>query len=237
MIPALLLAANAFAGERFLAWSYGVDTVPEGGMEVEHYATVETHHEDGVLVPDWTHQIELEYGITSSLEAGLYVVATQTGHGALTFSGYKARLRYRFWKIGEHPVDLAAYLEYVGSATFDSNGVEAKLILAREGQKVRAALNLSGELTWASGTFTPTLEPTLGVAWRADPHVALGVEGKLETSFVRPVEGPYLWTGPTVHLASEGGRFWWTLSSLFALTTPTRGDAEIEVRSLLGINL
>jgi len=232
-----LLAASAFAGERFHAWSYGVDTVPQGGIEVEHYATVETHHEDGDLVPEWEHQIELEYGITSSLEGGLYVVATQTGRGALTFSAYKARLRYRFWPVGELPVDLAAYLEYVGSPTFDRNGLEAKIIVAHEGQEVRAALNVTGEFTWADGGFEPTFEPTLGVAWRADPHFAIGAEGKLEATFADPVEGPYLWAGPTVHVAGEGGRLWWTLSGLFALTPATRGDAEIQARSLLGINL
>jgi len=231
------LLQPAHAGERFLAWSYGVDTVPQGEIEVEHYATVETHHEDGALVPEWKHQIELEYGVTNALEAGLYVVGAQTGDAAFSFSGYKARLRYRFWPISTRPFELAAYLEYVGSPTFEEHEAEAKLIFSHEGEKIRAALNLTGEFGFEQGTLTPALEPTLGLAWRATSHLAVGLEGKTETVFAEEVEGPMFWAGPTVHLAGQGGRLWWTLSSLFALSDTTREDAEVEARSLLGINL
>ena len=60
---AATLSSPAQAGERFLGWSYGADTVPQGGVELEHYLTVETHHEAGALVPEWVHQVELEYGL------------------------------------------------------------------------------------------------------------------------------------------------------------------------------
>jgi hypothetical protein len=232
-----LLSAPADAGERFLAWTYGADTVPKGGIELEHYATVETHHEDGTLVSEWEHQVELEYGITGALESGLYVVGAQTDDGAFTFAGYKARLRYRFWPLGTKPIDLAAYFEYIGSPTFQENGLEVKLIFAHEGETVRASVNLTGEFTLADGELEPVFEPTLGLAWRATPHVAIGAEGKVETVFVDPIEGPFFWLGPTAHVAGEGGRLWWTLSAIIGLTGPTRGDAEVEARSLIGINL
>ena len=232
-----LLSQPALAGERFLAWSYGADTVPKGGVEVEPISTVETHHEDGALVSEWTQEVELEYGITNALEGGFYVVGSQTDDAAFTFSAYKARLRYRFWPLGTRPVELAGYLEYVGSPTFDEHELEAKVILAHEGEKVRAALNLTGEFAISAEGVEPTLEPTAGVSWRATSHVALGVEGKFEATLVDPVEGPYFWAGPTLHLAGEGGKLWWTVSGMYGLTAASRDDAEIEARSMVGIQL
>lgn len=237
MLLLSLLAPPAHAGERFLAWSYGADTAPAGTTELEPISTVETHQEDGVRVAEWTHEVELEYGITNALEGGLYLVASQTDDAALTFSGYKARVRYRFWPLGTRAVDLAGYLEYIGTPTFEENGAEAKLIVAHEGQKVRASLNVTGEFIFSADGVEPTLEPTAGIAWRPSPHVALGVEGKLETTFVNPVEGPFFWAGPTLHLAGEEGTLHWTISALYGLTGPSREDATIEARSLVGIDL
>lgn len=237
MLLLSLLAAPALANERFFAWSYGADTVSAGHTELEPIITVETHHEDGELVAEWTHEVELEHGITNALEAGAYLQASQTNDGALTFSAYKARLRYRFWPLGTRGVDLAGYVEYIGSPTFDAHGFEGKLIVAHEGPKLRAALNVTAEVEVEGAEVEPVLEPTAGVAWRFNRQFALGAEGKMEMVLTDPVEGPYFWAGPTLHLAGKEGRLWWTLSAIIGLTDATRGDAEVEARSLVGIDL
>lgn len=227
--------APVWAGERFLAWSYGTNTASEGGLEIEPITTLETHQADGERVSEWTHEVELEYGITSALEGGLYLVGSQTNDAAFTFSGYKARLRYRFWPLGSHAVDMAAYVEYIGVPTFDEHGLEGKWILAKEGQKFRMALNVTTELTFSEDGVEPVLEPTAGVVWRLNQQVALGMEGKVETVFVNPVEGPYAWAGPTVHLSGKDSMFTWTVSAMYGLTQASREDAVIEARSLIGI--
>lgn len=233
----LLLAAltlPSHAAERFFSWSYGVDTLPEGGAEAELYTTAKTHHEDDALLAKWEHQLELEVGITSSLEAGLYLVADQTNDDSLSFSAYKGRLRYRFWPVGSRLIDLGAYLEYKGSPTFEEHEVEAKLLLAHEGDKLRAALNLTDEVKFEADGTIDVFEPTAGVAWRFTQHVSAGLEGKMETELGEE-EGPFFWAGPNLHLVAKGGEFWWTLAALGALTPATRADAEIEARSLVGI--
>jgi len=126
-----------------LAWSYGAATVAAGPLEPEPISTVELPRGGD---PDWTHEIELEYGITSSLEGGLYLVSKQDGAGPLRFAGYEARLRYRPLALGTLAVDLAVYLEYIGSPTLESHGGELKLIAARQGKALRAALNATFEL-------------------------------------------------------------------------------------------
>lgn len=232
-----LFCSTAFAGERFAAWSYGAATVPVGVYEVEAISTVETHREDGVRVSEWEHEVELEYGVTRSLEAGLYLVGAQTDDAAFTFAGYKARLRYRPLPLGAAPVDLAGYIEYIGTPTFDTHGVEAKIIVAHEGMDLKATLNITGEVEWSAGEIEPVLEPTAGVAWRLNKSFAVGAEGKLETVLTNPIEGPYLWLGPTVHLAGKDAAIWWTLSAMAGVTEATRNDAVVEARSLLGIDL
>lgn len=232
-----LLFHPAHAGERFLAWSYGADTVPKGSLELEPILTVETHHEDDVAVAEWTQEVELEYGITRQLEGGLYVVGSQTGAGPLSFAGYKARVRYRFWPLGTRPVDMAGYLEYVGAPTFDEHEIEAKLIVAHEGQDLRAALNVTGEFQFSDGGLVPVLEPTAGLAWRPNSQIALGAEGKMEMALGDEMEGPFFWLGPTLHLSGEDGVVWWTTSAIFGLTGPTREDAEVEARTMLGLDL
>ena len=232
-----LLQPSALAGERFFSWSYGADTVAPGTYELEPISTVETHREDGVRVSEWEHEVEIEYGVWPGLEVGLYVVASQTDDAALTFSGYKARVRYRPWPLGTYGVDVAGYLEYIGSPTFDTHGVEAKVILAHEGQDLRASLNVTGELEISADGVEPVLEPTGGVAWRLNKHLALGLEGKVETVLVNPVEGPYFWAGPTLHLAGKESRIWWTLNAMGGLTDATRQDAVVEARSVVGIDL
>jgi hypothetical protein len=233
MILALLLSPAAFAGERLFGFSYGYGTVPRGGVEVEHYATAE--EEAGRI--NWEHQIELEYGITDKLEAGLYVVAEQPGGGALSFAGYKARLRYRLGAQGVGPVDAALYLEYIGSPSFDEHGIEAKVILAKTVGSFEAAFNAEYKATFGTA-LVQEIEPSLGLGYHLDPHVFVGAEARNEIEWEGgEPPGVFLWAGPTVHLAGEGGKVWWTVTALFATTGDTRDDHAYIVRSLVAINL
>lgn len=234
MLIVLLSAAPALAGERFLAWSYGAATVAAGSVELEPIVTLELPQGGA---PEWTQEIELEYGITPNLEAGLYLVSEQSGADSLRFSAYKARLRYRPLPIGALPVDLALYLEYIGSPTLDAHGAELKLIAAREGDTVRAALNLTAELEFGEEEVETVLEPTAGLMWRPNKALALGAEAKVESVLGVAAEGPYAWAGPSVHLGGGEGALNGTVSVLYGLTGPTREDAAIEARVLLGIDL
>lgn len=81
------------------------------------------------------------------------------------------------------------------------------------------------------------LEPTAGVAYRVMRGVHLGAEARLELIFEGDVvDGPYLWAGPTVHLAGEGGKLGWTLSVLFPATGETIEHTGPIGRSLVALN-
>lgn len=233
MIPLLLFPGLVFAGERHFAYTYGAGTVPKGGIELEHYLTAKTHGDPALT--GWQHQGELEYGISDSLELGLYVVGEQTGGGPLAFAAYKGRLRYRLAPLGVWPVDVALYAEYVGVPGSDERALEQKLIVEKEAGPLVTALNVTVEEEFEDEGVELVLEPTLGVGYKVASWLSAGAEGKFEQ--VIGEEGPFLWVGPNLHLAGEGGRFWWTFAGIYGLTSETRADAEWAVRSLIAVNL
>lgn len=237
IVLALAIFGTANAGERVFAFSYGYGTVPKGGVEVEHYGTA--YGKNGGDDIFWEHQIELEYGITDRLEAGLYVVGGQWNDEPMAFRAYKGRLRYRFGSEGVAPIDSGIYFEYIGSPTFDSHGVEAKVLLAKHVGKFTSALNVEYEVEFeADGSVVQELEPTLGAGVYLTPGVVVGAEGMVETYFREDgIRGPFAWAGPSVHLSGEGGKLWWTLSALFPVTGTTMEQQGMVGRSLIAINL
>ncbi len=231
----LLLCSPVLAGERIFAFSYGYGTVPKGGVEVEHYATVK-----GPGAPDaktWQHQVELEYGLTDRLEGGLYLVAEQPAGGALTFVEYKGRLRYRLGSQGVGPVDVGLYLEYAGTPSFGTHEIEAKVLLAKDVGNFVSALNLEYVVELEGGAIGHKVEPTLGLGYKVAPWFVVGAEAITEVKFGEELEGPFAWAGPSVHLAGEGGRLWWTLAVVAPLTGETAEDEGWTARSLIAINL
>jgi len=233
----IALASIAFAGERNFAWTYGYGNVPKGGVEVEHYYTGQPAVD---AFPGATqHQFEVEYGITDHLEAGGYAVFGQAGGGPLNFAKGKGRLKYRLGSQGVAPIDVALYLEYSGNATFDEHAIEGKIIVAKDVGKFVSALNLTEETVFGGDVVEIELAPTLGLGFRIAPWFTLGAESKFEMKFAGGVaEGPFVWAGPSTHLAGEGGRLWWTLGALIPATADTAADeGPVIIRSLLGINI
>lgn len=236
LLSLLALLAPAFAGERTFAFSYGYGTVPKGGVEVEHYTTMKLEGDGETL--GWEHQVELEYGITDRLEAGLYFVGRQTGGGPLSYRGFKARGRYRLGNEGVGPVDTGLYLEYISSPTFTSNAVEAKVILAKKFSRFESALNVEYKVEFSEDGVLHEFEPTCGIGLYLAPAVVVGLESKTEIFWEGGGRaGPYEWAGPSLHLAGEGGKLWVTLAGLVGVTEATRAKNGFLIRSLVAVNL
>ncbi len=236
MLLLATVSSLALAGEQMFAFTYGYGTVPKGGVEIEHYTTVSL--DEGGKTNEWKHMVELEYGITDHLESGLYFVGAQTNAGPFAYSGFKARLKYRFGSEGVGPIDPAVYVEYISEPTFTEHGVEGKLILAKKIGGLEVDFNAEYVASFSPGGIEHEIEPFLGVGYRVAPWFAVGVESKNEVEIAGgEVEGPRLWAGPSVHLAGEGGRFWLTVSGLAPLTDETALDHGVFLRTLVAVNL
>jgi hypothetical protein len=255
----LLIAAPALANPRPLPFSYPYETLPAQGLEIEQVVdTTPVRAFDASGGETWlplsTLVTEIEYGITSRLELGLYFQladdrSNPTG-APLRFDGIKQRLRYRFADPGALPVDLAAYLEV---AELKSElEIEAKLIAQRRLGRLALTTNLWVERElYYSGRQEWVLHPTLGASYQVSPAFYLGVESWLVAELSddrasldavgRFNSGPLAWLGPAVSLQSS--RFWVTLglyTRLNELDRPARvGDlyGRFWVRMMLGIEL
>src|SRR3954468_8826688 len=170
---ALLAPAAASANPRPLPFSYPYETLPAQGMEIEQVVDLTPIRVlDGSGDERWTPRstlvTEIEYGITSRLELGIYIQLADTpssGNDApLRFDGLKQRLRYRFADPGAWPVDVAIYGEV--SELRNELELEAKIILQRRLGPVRLVTNLWAEREiYYSERREWVLHPTAGASY------------------------------------------------------------------------
>jgi hypothetical protein len=254
------MAGTASANPRVFPFTYTVDTLPKGELELEAYTdyipvrvqTATTGNKPWYGSTDF--QTELEYGLSPKLELGLYVTfAPSPGPQyllvptAVEGDGLKERLKYRSADAGQWPIDLAVYGELVEDQR--EIEIEAKLILERRLGPVRIAANLTGEREYY---FTSqkdwVLNPSAGASLEATPAIQPGIEAFLRSEYTspkitpRPFDlGPHLYVGPT--LLSQFGRLWWAVGAYARVTDhshkaqPGETFGNYWVRSVIGYEL
>ncbi len=261
-------APLAAATPRPLPFTYTYDTLGEGELEIEQYAdyTPIKANDIGSGATVWygatTFQTEFEYGITNSLELGLYVSFIPTSesyeyvpqNSFLEANGIKQRLKYRLAEEGEWPIDVALYGELVeNDHEFE---IEGKIILQRRIQKLRIAANLwaEREIYFAADPMTHktqqdwVLNPTIGATYEITPTFHPGVEAWSHTEFPnsnphpRPYDlGPMVYVGPA--MLFNFGKFWWSTGGYVRATTTSHtqelGDVfgNFWIRTVVGVEL
>jgi hypothetical protein len=221
---ALLVPVLARANPRPLPMSYTADTLPAGKLELEpsvDYTRVRAHdHEGGNLA--WygvsALQLELEYGLTDSLELGLYVTTTMDSTDfdehphLLSGNGLKQRVRWRVTEPGA-AFGVALYGEVVENER--EIELETKLILqARLGHGLRAVTNLWVEREYYfSGDAEWVLNPTLALTYQATPAIHPGFEAWMRSEYPDDAPatrgfnlGPHVYVGPTIMF--DLGKLW-----------------------------
>ncbi len=240
-------ADTALADRRIFTYTYPYMTLPEGGMELEHYLEagyMEMDNPHTTAVENdtevfWEHEFELEYGITDHWDFGFYNVFEQAPYESLEYRGVKLRTRYRFAEEGQWPVDTGIYLE---TAYFDDEvELEQKLILAKTIGKLEVDFNLVTEQEWEKEMpenkweTEYALNPLLGVGYHFNRNFAAGVEYSGKVEYEHGESGPYTqFLGPTFSVATE--KFYWTFTAQPQLTDEDE-EFDFRLRSLLGIYL
>ena len=218
----LAWASTAPADQKSYVWTYDYSTLARDSAEVELYQTSVTRDRQMSDTSDWKQQIEIEYGITDHLDAGLYQVFEQPTGGAFTYEGFKARLRYRVAEKDRLPVDVLLYAEHVESTTEDSE-FEGKLVLAKDVGRLNMAYNQIFEKKYKNGSSVENAYAA-GISYEVTPAFRLCVESKGNFK-----DNTYA-AGPT--LAWSGGRIWANIGAVFALNDRTN---DREIRLLMGI--
>lgn len=197
-----LCALPAQAHLRNYLVNYGYYTLPKGRAEVELWTDYHRPKTSLSSADYWSHQTEVEYGVTDRYTLGLYAVFVEP----LGYTAFKMENRYRFAELGEWPVDTAAYLELKkANHRDDENEVEAKLILNKDFDNLNLVANgvleyeeeiePNGEKEWE-------LEPpffTLGAAYPLG-RVTPGLEAVVKPSASQLIPGLYIDITPDIRL-------------------------------------
>ncbi len=216
-----VLSPAVRADEKYYVWTYDYSSLAKGNSEIEYYLTATTKDRQTSGRSDWEHQVELEYGITDHLDAGLYQVFAQQAGDSLQYAGFKFRLRYRVAEKNQLPVDIVFYAEHKES-TLGESLFEGKVFLAKDFGKLNIAYNQIYERGYSSGKGE--YEYAVGASYELKPWLRMGVESKGSYS-----EGEYA-AGPTISWV--GDRIWGNLGILYGLNRLTD---DRSVRLLLGI--
>ncbi|HET9627745.1 MAG TPA: hypothetical protein VFP84_40585 [Kofleriaceae bacterium] len=261
--PALLATtATSHANPRALPFTYTTDTLGPGGVEIEQYVDVDPVRTQDALTGAKQYYLptafftEVEIGLAERLELGLYMTfvpdAGEEFSGKAIFpgegNGLKQRLRYIFANPGEWPVDVGVYGEV--SENEREIELEGKLLLQRRFDRLRVALNISGESEWYfSSQHEWTLNPSAGITYEVTPKFHVGLDSWMRGEYptnpkpkVRPFGlGPQTYVGPAV--MTNFGRLWWAVGA-YVRVTDTGHDLQVGepygpvyFRSMIGYDL
>lgn len=219
---------NADADQRSYVWTYEYSTLEQGEAEIESYFTLSTP-DQGKMEGQTTaqHQVEIEIGMTDRFDIGIYQVFSQAPGEAMQYEGFKLRARYRIGEKGEYWLDPLIYAEYKGMPDFAEHEMETKLVLARDFDRFRLALNPTLEFKFGGEEEEVEAAYAAGIRYRVNDLLRVGLEAK-------GGEGAH-YVGPVI--AHGGERFWTALGTAFHVGDVDPGKAEFEVRLLLGIGL
>jgi hypothetical protein len=257
------VSSAAFGGARSLPFTYPVETLSKGDLELEMYGDLTplrvaaTTPPFGQLwEPAYILQSEFEYGLTDSIELAFYqqfkADPVDGGTNGLSFDGFKWEVRGRLADIGAWPIDVGLYLEL--ETLHDEIGLEGKVLLGKHFKGFHWMANLWVEAAEnrpfdaSQRSFHFVINPTTGLSYQVTPTFHPGVEywarGELGTVGDTPVERinnrVHHLVGPTVHL--NFGRVWWSAgwyADLNNFGSPQPGEiwGPWWVRTVLGLEL
>lgn len=219
-------AVPAGADQRAYVWTYEYNTMERGKAELEHYLTFSGGGAGGPGATATKQQVEVEVGMTSRFDVGVYQVFAQKAGEGLAWDGFKVRPRYRFAERGAWPVDVLLYGEYASSADLLVPAFEFKLILARDWGKLNLSLNPQVEYE-RDGEWENETSLVGGASWKVYELLTAGCEvriGEEET-----------WVGPTI--AHGNSSFWMSLGLSFRTVRPAGERQAFEARLITGLEL
>jgi hypothetical protein len=182
----------------------------------------------------WTHQLELETGITDRWDVALYNVWTHPQGGSTEYQATKVETRYRLAQPGQWLVDPIVYLEVKKEWTEDKPfAVEEKLIVGKDLGPLNLSVNGSAEQEFIPGGGREyELEYALGASYEIVPWMRAGAEA---FGFHVRAGGE----GTTTHYAGPALSFAWSRFWLVTALGLGLNDAadRVQARAVFAIQL
>jgi hypothetical protein len=219
LAAALALApAAARADRRYYGETYTASVAPRGSLDLELWSTFQDAPRNGSAPAFWTHQLELETGITDHWDVAVYNIARQIQGQNLEYEAVKVETRVRLSDPGAWFVDPVLYFEVKKTFVDDKPlSIEEKLILSKDVGRLNMAVNLAAEQEFVPGASKVEHEGewAAGASWEIVPAFRAGAEA-FGTVARADEEGPerfafQTYAGPAVSIA--WGRAWLVLAA------------------------
>ncbi|MDZ4723807.1 MAG: hypothetical protein SGI97_07885 [candidate division Zixibacteria bacterium] len=224
-----MFTPEARADRRKYVWTYQFLTMPADATELEFYQTTKIGE-----TKSWEYRVELEQGITDRWDFSVYQIFVQGEGQSLKWDAFQLRTRYKLAAPGRFFFDPLLYLEYNRKIDLTKqNKLEAKLILARDFQKINLSINPVYEFFFAPGEPVHEVGLDVGLSYELSYRFSLGIESTSRREFVKLADGETSsYFGPTLSLAT--GSAYYTVGYAGGLTDES-DDAR--VRFLMGFHL
>jgi hypothetical protein len=241
-LSALLLAGSlvtttlvSHATERRFVFNYETTTAAKGSFEYEQYVT--WGHRGGF--DGWTFRHEIEYGISDTLQIGVYAFDwehnREGGQSSTDWKGSGIELIKSFSDPTKDVLGSALYLESLVSDTTIS--VEGKLLLQKNFGPFAVVYNAVLEAEWEDGykEDVGVLEQTVGLSYQITPQFFVGVEAfhGVEFEHWSDSSASLVYVGPNLSVRSS--KLWFTVAGLFKATGAS-DEPDVQVRTIIGYN-
>lgn len=240
LILSLSLVSTAFAGERRFAYLYDTETLPSGTWEYEQWVTWKHYSTKNRY--DFRH--EVEYGLTDSLQIGLYVAdwryeKIEKKPDKVDYRDTAVELIYQLTDPNDYFLGSALYGEVaVGDQKV---ALEGKFLLQKNIGPVSLIYNLILEAEW-EGENLGNLDEKVGVWGNSlglstaigETGLSVGLEALHEQEFSdwRGTDNHLFYAGP--NLAYRVDRFFGVISGLTQLSQKDE-EADHQVRLIVGV--
>ena len=232
-ICAVLLPSICLAGARHFTFIYEAPTSPPGSFEIENYAT--TRFTNGFT--EAVFRNELEIGITEHFQASIYF-ANWNYTRRFHYDTASIEVIHNLTNPVTDPIGISLYQEISGGRrAFES---ETKLIAQKNFGPLILAYNLTLEAEWEDESLREhngEIQQAFGASYELSPRVSVGAEMLHEVllpAWHSSEAENNFFIGPNV---SYRGNRWFATVTALAQTTHTEGEADYQVRVILGVSL
>jgi hypothetical protein len=187
----LLFASRAFAHrEDYIDETLVFLTLERGEIEPEYFLDLGRDDSQRFM----RHHLALEYGLTDHWMIDARVTALDERGDGFHFDSGRLETRYRFFDEGTLPVDIAVSAELNtqrDAKGHETVGIEPRLILSRDFQKLNLTLNLAEEVPFSG----PSPSCNVRGGWRYDATelFRFGAEFRYDTREHSVAAIPQIW--------------------------------------------
>jgi hypothetical protein len=237
VVAVLAVPSAARADRKSFTHTYEYATTPEGQTEIELWHTELRDSWKASSAERFEGKIEVEYGLTDHWDIAMYTIFQQVASSdpsvasALSLDAVHLESRYKIAQRGELPVDTELYLELAKDFGASVYEIESKLILARDFDRVTAALNVIDEAT--IGHDVPGGENEIGYAFGLTYEVTPRVRIGAETWGMHGSAGTRISAGPALSFAASS-KFWLAMTAGFGIQTQPEADLDQDLSAFSG---